>query len=195
MRFSEIYRSLRRAPFSERQAVSLWGVNGSGDDVTLPYFQSGWVNIADGQYTAGSPRAITAGTKAQVTIDSLGGATNRAYADGLHNDVWDDNRFKPAALGETYNIRLTCTMAQSSSGTGHYVTFDADIGTDQAPFVSASQSVPLLKGQGVDTVVTISAPFFCLDTFGRNGARLFITPSVDITAWGFAIFIQRTFTP
>ena len=48
---------------------------------------------------------------------------------------------------------------------------------------------------GVADGQDVAIPFFCLDTFGRNGARLFLTPSVDITAWGFAIFIQRTFTP
>lgn len=194
MRLSDIIQSIRPATFAEKTGARLAGVAG-GLDVTLPYPQAGWVNIADSQYTVGAPLTVLSGVKTQLTINGLGAATTRAYADGMHSDVWSDNRFKPFALGEAYNLRVTCTIAKSTSGTGHYVVFDADIGTDVAPFLSASQSVPLVKGQGVATLLTIAAPFFCLDTFGRNGARLFITPSTDITIWGAAIFIQRTFTP
>ena len=194
MRGSEIINAIRPAALAEKGRAFFMGV-ADGQDVAIRYFQAGWVNIADSQYTQGSPLAITANTKTQVTVNGLGAATNREYADGLHPTVWDANRFKPFARGEAYNIRLTFTMAQATSGTGHYISVDADIGTDVLPFIAASQSVPLLKGQGVPTLVTVAIPFFCLDTFGQNGARLFLTPSVDITAWGFAIFIQRTFTP
>ncbi len=192
---SNIIKALRPATLQERGQASIAGVLPSGEDVRLMYPYAGWINVADGQYTSGSPLAIASGVKTQITIDGLGAATNRAFADGLHVDVWSDNRFKPAAVGETYQFRLTCTVVQATSGTGHYVTFDADIGTDETPFLAASQSVPLIKGQGNPTLVTIAAPFFTLDTFGRNGCRLFLTPSVDITAYGFAIFLQRTFRP
>jgi hypothetical protein len=195
MRLSEIIRSLRPASFAEKTGAIVAGVTPAGDDVLLPYFQQGWVNIADAQYTVGSPLAIDGGVKTQITINGLGASTNTDYANGLGAGVWSDNKFKPGALGETYTVRLTCNVAQSSSGSGHFVEFEADIGTDQTPFISAAQSIPLNKGQGNATVITISAPFFCLDTFGRNGARLFITPSVDVTLWGAAIFIQRTFKP
>lgn len=195
MRISEIISSLRMASLSDKSGATIAGVTALGEDVRLPYIQGGWVNIVDSQYTSGSPLAIAGGSSGQVTINGLGTATNRTYADGLHDDVWSDNRFKPAALGEAYNLRVTLTAVQATSGTGHYVTFELDIGTDAVPFVSASQSVPLVKGQGVPTLITIAAPFFCLDTFGRNGARLFLKPSVDITVYGAAIFIQRTFAP
>lgn len=194
MRLSEIINAIRPATFAEKARATLAAV-ADGNDVAVPYPHSGWVNIADSQYTLGSPLAISAATKTQITVDGLGPTTNTTYADGMPASVWSDNRFKPSALGDAYNVRMTCTMAQATSGTGHYVTFDADIGTDETPFMASSQSIPLIKGQGVATLLTLSAPFFCLDTFGRNGARFYLTPSTDITAWGFAIFIQRTFTP
>lgn len=195
MRLSELIPSLRLASLRDKAGATVAGVTSSGEDVRLPYIHGGWVNVADSQYTSGSPLAITGGSSAQITINGLGAATNTTYADGMHSDVWSENRFKPFALGEAYTLRLTLTAVQATSGSGHYVTFEADIGTDAVPFISASQSVPLIKGQGVPTLITIAAPFFCLDTFGRNGARLFLRPSVDITAYGFAIFIQRTFQP
>lgn len=194
MRLSEIIRSLRPATFAEKSAAMICGVSG-GLDVALPYIQAGWVNVADGQYTSGAPLAITAGTKTQITIDGSGATTNTAYANGMHSGVWSDNRFKPAAVGECYNLRLTCIITQTTAGSGHYVTFDADIGTDEAPFMAASQSVPLIKGNGVATLMTVSSPFFTLGTFGLRGARLFLTPSVDVTLNNAAIFIQRTFKP
>jgi hypothetical protein len=194
MRLSEIIRSLRPATFAEKTLARVAGVSG-GIDVSLPYLQSGWVNVADSQYTVGSPLTITAGTRTRLTINGNGAATNRAFANGMPSDVWSDDKFKPSDIGECYNLRLTCTVTQTTSGTGTYATFEADIGTDGSPFIAATESVSLLKGQGVATQMTISAPFFTLDTFGRNGAKLYLTPSVDITAWGFALFIQRTFKP
>ena len=195
MRLSGIINALRPARFADKSGARLAAVTDTGEDVTVPYMQSGWVNIADGQYTSDAPLAVTAEAKTQIAIDGLGAATNRAYANGMHSDVWSDNRFKPSAVGEVYTVRLTLTVAQSSSGSGHFATFDADIGTDVAPFIAASQSIPLIKGQGVVTLITIAAPFFCLDTFGQRGARLYLTPSVGVTLWGAAIFIQRTFKP
>lgn len=194
MRLSEIIRTLRPATFSEKSSARVAGVSG-GIDVSLPYLQSGWVNVADGQYTVGSPLTITAGTRTRLTINGNGAATNRAFANGMPSDVWSDDKFKPSDIGECYNLRLTCTVTQTTSGTGTYVTFEADIGTDGSPFIAATESVSLLKGQGVATQMTISAPFFTLDTFGRNGARLYLTPSVDVSVYALAIFIQRTFKP
>lgn len=194
MRLSEIIRSLRPATLAEKSTARLAAVSG-GIDVSVPYPFAGWANFADSQYTPASPLAISAGVKTRLTIDGLGAATNTQYSNGMHSDVWSNDTFKPFAVGEAYNIRLTLTVSQESSGTGHFVTFEADIGAEGSPFVAASQSVPLTKGQDVDTLVTISAPFFCLDTFGMNGGRLYLIPSVDVTIHSAAIFIQRTFTP
>lgn len=194
MRLSEFIGRLRPARFQDKAGAFLWG-SANGEDVRLPYQQAGWFNLADGQYTSSAPLTILAGVKTQITIDGLGAATNVTYANGMAADVWSGNRLNPSDIGETYNVRLTFTVEQETSGTGHFVTVEADIGTDLVPFIAASQSVPLLKSQDSPTLVTQSYQFFCLDTFGRNGARLFITPSVDVTLYGAAIFIQRTFKP
>mgnify|MGYP000090661691 FL=1 len=194
MRLSEIIRSIRPATFAEKSLARIAGVSG-GVDVSLPYLQSGWVNVADSQYTAGSPLAITGGVRTQLTINGLGATTNKLFANGMPQDVWSDNRFKPSDIGECYNLRLTATVTQAQAGSGHHVTFEADIGTEEAPFIAASQSIPLNKGNGVPSLITISAPFFTLGTFGLNGARLFLTPSVNVTVHSMAIFIQRTFKP
>ena len=194
MRLSEIIRSIRPATFAEKSVARVAGVAG-GVDVSLPYIQAGWINSADSQYTAAAPRLILEGVRTQITIDGLGASTNLAYANGMSSDVWSGNIFRPADVGEVYNLRLTCSIAQTNAGTGRYVSFETDIGTVGVPFIAATQSIPLLKGQGVATQITISAPFFTLATFGLNGCKLYITPSADISFWNAAIFIQRTFKP
>lgn len=193
-RLSDIIQSIRPARFAEKAAARLAGVSG-GLDVTLPYIQAGWGNYADGQYLVGAPRTILSGVRAQITIDGLGATTNIAFVNGMHSDVWAGNIFRPADFGEVYNVRLTFTMAQTNAGSGQYAFFEADIGTPGVPFVTAAESVNLVKGQGVATISTIATQFFCLDTFGRNGCKLYLTPSTDITFWGAALFIQRTFKP
>lgn len=194
MRLSEFIRSIRPASIAERSRASVWGV-ADGVDVSMPYPYAGWINVADSQYTQGAPRTILSGVRTQLTVNGGGATTEMRFADGLPPDAWDGNKFKPVAVGEAYLLRVVCTVSQSTSGSGHYVTFEADIGTDAVPFVTAAQSVPLIKGQGLPTLVTVTGPFFCLETFGRNGMRVFVTPSTDITLWGAAIFIQRTFRP
>lgn len=194
MRLSELIKTLRPARFADKSGALLWGTS-NGQDVSLPYIQAGWVNVADGQYTQASPLSILANTKTQITIDGNGTTTNRNYANGMQADVWSDNRFKPSDIGECYTLRLTAVITQESSATGPFALFEADIGTDEVPFITAAQPVPLIKGQGNPTVLTIAAPFFTLATFGLRGARLFITPSVDVTLHSAAIFIQRTFKP
>lgn len=194
MRLSSIINALRPATLPEKTGALIAGVSG-GIDVSLPYVQAGWVNVADNQYTASSPLAISATTRTQITIDGLGATTNTAYANGMHQDVWSENKFKPAALGEAYNLRLSCVVTQTQSGSGHYATFEADIGTDEVPFLAATQSIPLVKGNGAATQMTVAAPFFTLNTFGQRGTRLFLTPSVNVTLHSAAIFIQRTFRP
>jgi hypothetical protein len=195
MRPSELIRSVQPASFADKDNARLIGVSDDGRDLALPYIQAGWVNVADGQYTQAAPLSFPAGVKTQITINGLGATTNKEYANGMSADVWSDDKFKPSAIGEVYNLRLTGIITSLSSATGTYATFDADIGTDEAPFIAASQSIPLIKGQGVPTIFTVSAPFFTLATFGVNGARLFLTSSVDVVAYNFAIFIQRTFKP
>jgi hypothetical protein len=194
MKLSELIPFLRPARFDEKAGAFVWGAT-NGNDVKLPYLQAGWVTVGDGQYTQGAPRAIAGNARTQITIDGLGAGTNRDYANGMHSDVWSGNRFNSAAVGETYTVSMTLTLAQSSGGSGHFATFDADIGTDQSPNILAAQSVALNKGQGQATLMTIAAPFVCMDDFGLRGARLFITPSVNVTMWGVSIFIQRTFKP
>lgn len=193
MRISEIIAQLRIASFPDKTGARSLGVTASGQDVALPYFQAGWVNIADSQYTAVSPLVILAGVRTQLTIDGLGAATNRTYANGLHPDVWSGNVFKPAALGDTYALRWTATLAHGGAGTGEFATLEMDIGGSIG--VAAVKRINLTKGVGIDDRVTLDLALFCLDTFGANGGKLYLTPSADTEVHSQAIFIQRTFTP
>ncbi len=193
MRLSEILRALRPASFAEKTGARLLGVSSGGQDLSLPYFQAGWVNLADSQYTPAAPLVIAAGVRTQLTVNALGAATNRTYANGLHVDVWSGNVFRPAVLGETYKIRWTATVSHDGAGTAEYATLEMDIGGSVG--VTAAKRISLTKGVGVEDKLSLDFTLFCLDTFGKNGGRLYLTPSADVEVHSQALFIQRTFTP
>lgn len=166
-------------------------VHVDGDDYLMP-FDGGWVNYADATHTVGSPQEIAGAATGQYTVDGSGAGTNTEFAGRMGAAVWQNSTLSPAMFGDCYTLRLTCSVSQDAVGTGHYIDFILRIGTGYAQ--NASQyRWPLIKGQGVTDLVSIVLPIFTLGTFGLSGGRLYIAPSHDVSIWGKALFIQRTF--
>lgn len=164
-----------------------------GNEEARVPFNGGWLNYADATHTEGSPEAIAADTPTQLTIDGAGASSVDEYRRGVNTDVWSDNTFRPASIGETYIIRVTMKVAKSTSS-DTTVELDLGIGSGYSTII-ADERKPLTKGQGVTDNLSFVFPVFCLGTFGLNGGRFFINATNGITVWSKAIFVQRMFTP
>jgi len=164
-----------------------------GQEYLYP-LNGGWVNIADGQHTVGSPQAIVGGTKTHFTADGLGATTDRRFNRKLSPDVWEGSTFAPRSVGDAYTVRLTFLLSTSSNTSGQFIDVSLGIGSGWNTIVAQVRD-PLVKSQGVVDFFTISLPIFCLETFGNFGGRFYLTPSHDCTVWNKAVFIQRTFAP
>lgn len=154
----------------------------------------GWVNLVDATHTLASPQSIVGGTKTLYTVDGLGAATDLRYGRRMATDAWAGNAFAPRSVGDCYTIRLTFTLAPTTTASGQSVEVDLGIGTGWNTNVF-SQIIPIVKAQGVADLFSIVVPIFCLEMFGNHGGRFYITPSHDCDIYGKAIFIQRTFAP
>jgi hypothetical protein len=194
----DLWPSIRPSNVSERVGVETI-IFKDGVPLRAPY-NGGWVNLVDSEYPGVGEdeetgrEAIDADETVQYTVDGLDPATNVEYCGCLGPNVWQDSVFSPAAIGDTYMIRLTFTASSLTSATGQFLNVTLGIGADYETVV-ADVSVALNKGQDVDTLVSVVLPIFCLDTFCLQGGKFFITPSNDIEIWNKAIFIQRTYHP
>lgn len=167
-------------------------INLDGEEVQAP-FNGGWLNFADSTHTEGSPQAVSADTSTLLTIDGLGGGSVQQFRRGIGADVWSGNTLRPAAVRESYIIRVTMKVAKATSN-ATTLELDLGIGTDWGVII-ADERKPLTKGQGITDNLSFTFPIYCLDTFAQQGGRFYLLASENVTVWAKSIFIQRLFTP
>lgn len=154
----------------------------------------GWVYVSDSVHTTGSRQAITAGTRTQITIDGLGSDTELSYIDTLPTDIWGSNAINANTVGDAFSTRFQVTFVPTVVAEG-YVDIELDIGTGGSPIVILKRTQLLTKGNGIEQPFNAGLPIFTLATFVANGGRLYVTPSINISMFGKALFLNRTFSP
>lgn len=150
----------------------------------------GWANYSDSQYTAVSPLSITAGSRTLITNNTGGTSTNETYLNES-SSLWENDALYPVAVGDTYDVRVSFYCVPSSNDQD--ITLDLDIGTGGSSIKIYEETRRMLKGAGQVNSFVFAIPIFALDTFFANKGRFYITPSSNITFYGCAIFITKTF--
>lgn len=153
----------------------------------------GWVYYKDSVHTDDSRQTIAATTRTLFTVDGLASSTETSYRDTLPTDVWSSNTINPAAIGESYSIRIDIRVAPTVTGDG-YIELDLDIGSG-SPIKIVESRQDLQKGNGITHKFTAGFPIFCLTTFNTNGGKFYLTPSINCEVWNRGVFIQRTYSP
>jgi hypothetical protein len=153
--------------------------------------QHGWKFYLDGQYTSGSPRSITAGTKTQVTIN--GALETIGHPPGLP-DCWNiaTNRLIPPALNGFGIVRFALTGATTHTQVSK-IEFELDVGGTAG--VIYKETLVFSRGQNQPQSFNIVMPLFCGADFVANGGILYITPEHSGTFWEFAITAVQIYTP
>lgn len=154
----------------------------------------GWVWIVDSEHTSSNKQSISSDTRTQLTIDGLGADSFSDYRDGLPADIWSNDKFNPAAVGESYLIRLQFMLTQTQGGNNHYADISLDIGDGDSNIIWDS-TYSMIKGQGVEAFVTFAIPVFVREGFYTNGGRFFIEATRNIDIWDRRIMIQRLSMP
>lgn len=156
----------------------------------------GWAYWFDSVHTDVSPQTITAGTRTLLTVDGLGTTTELSNLHTVPSTVWDTSTstMQPTAVGEEYDVRVAFTAIPTTVSQGEYLTLELDIGSGSQINI-ITETLPLLKGSGVNNVFSRPLDVFCLTTFNTNGGKFYVTPSVNMDLHSKSIKISRKFKP
>lgn len=135
--------------------------------------------------------AVSANQRTLVTIDGgAGSITSYLPTAGIQ---WTANEHRGAVVGDSFTWRLNFNASkQGGSGTA-YILAEMDIGDGSGPIIAAQEVA--LRSDSASHPLTFNFHGYSLDTFVANGARFYITPSVNVSVWGKSVFIRREFTP
>ena len=158
----------------------------------IPQTTNGWAIYYDSQYTIDDQLSIAAETRTMVTIDALGSLTNKTQIPNGVSDFWDAsiNKVTPVNVGDSYDLRLDFVADPQSNTESVLVELDIGDGNPSVVIVALNATFPEQQPQEV----SVSFPFFSLETFINNGGSIYITPSSNFTFYNFSIFIKRDYT-
>ncbi|MCA6480571.1 MAG: hypothetical protein IM557_08220 [Chitinophagaceae bacterium] len=149
----------------------------------------GWNDIHDSLYTSGSPRAISSGTRTQITNNALDAQTDITRLGALWSTV--NNNFLINDLNALYLIRVNCKItAAASAGTPYTALFELQ--SAAGPTVVAGQTVFV---KGGSTINQVSFPFVIPMRTDINNQTLtvFITPDTNINIYDVEFVVQRNY--
>jgi hypothetical protein len=154
------------------------------------YHKEGWGFYADAA-SALEANAITipAGTRTLITIDGgTGSITDYVSNTGI---VWEGNEHRGIGVGDSFSIRLSFRAKKQGGAGTAYLLVEQDIG-DGTNIIAAQEQA--LRADSVGHPFTFNFLVYSLATYQTNGARFYITPSVEIQMWAKGIFIRKDFT-
>lgn len=150
----------------------------------------GWADIADSQYTSGSPRAISANTRTLITNNALGSQTNQTRLD----TNWDttNSQFLIDDLNAFYIMRLNCKMAAvAAAGTPYVAKFEVESGNGSTVISGYTQ---IIKGGSYTNLITVPGMLYVGSFINNYPLKLYVTPDTNITMWDIGFVLQRTYT-
>lgn len=149
----------------------------------------GWNDIHDSLYTSGSPRAITSGTRTQLTNNALDASTDVSRLGAIWSTV--NNNFLIDDLNALYIIRVNCRITASAAASSPYICL-FELQSAAGSTVVAGQTVFIKGGSNVNQV---SFPFVIPMKSAINNQTLtiFVTPDTNINLYDTEFLIQRNY--
>ena len=149
----------------------------------------GWNDIHDSLYTSGSPRAISSGTRTQITNNALDAQTDTTRLGALWSTV--NNNFLINDLNALYLIRINCKITAAAAASSPYIAL-FELQSAAGSTVVAGQTVFIKGGSNVNHV---SFPFVVPMKTSINNQTLtvFITPDTNINIYDIEFVVQRNY--
>ena len=149
----------------------------------------GWNDIADSLYTAGSPRAIAATTRTQLTNNGAAPQTDTSRLGA----IWDtgNNQFLINDLNAVYVARIKMKVkAAAGAGTPYMVKFEAE-SSNGPTVVSATDYV--IKGGGYENDITHTTFLYSGSFINNYPLKVYVTADTPITLYNLGFVIQRIY--
>jgi len=134
-------------------------------------------------------------TPSKLIVDGGGSTSNSDHLPldirGI-SELWDttNNKLLPISSGDGYTIRIDLEIT-SKTGSPTELILDLDISGGAAPTIVVVERI-ISTGKTPPYMVSVSFPYFTLDTFKTNGGQLFLsTDSGSVSLTNRQISIHR----
>lgn len=149
----------------------------------------GWNDIADNQYTSGSPLAIAATTRTLIPNNGLSSQTDTTRL----GSIWDttNKQFLINDLNALYLVRLNCKVkAAAAAGTPYIVKFEME--SSSGPTVVTSTDC-FLKGGSYENSIAHNFIYCNVASINNQPLKLYITADTAISLYSIDFVVQRLY--
>lgn len=149
----------------------------------------GWNDIADNQYTSGSPRSISSGVRTQLTNNGLAAQTDTSRLGALWNT--STNQFLVNDLNAFYTVRLDFKVkAAAASGTPYIVLIETESANGPTVISGNTQTI---KGGNYENIISVNKGIYIGSFINNYALKLFVTPDTNITLYDIGFVIHRNY--
>lgn len=152
--------------------------------------QMGWALYNDAA-TALEVNQVTvpANTRSLITIDGgAGSILTHVNGSGIQ---WTNNAHRNNNVGDSFSIRLQFRAQKSGSAGTAYLLVEQDIGSGPPQIIAAQEQA--LRADFADHPFTFNFLVYALQTYRDNGARFYLTSSVNVDVWQKSVLIRKDF--
>lgn len=149
----------------------------------------GWNDIADNQYTSGSPLAISANTR---TLLPNNGTASQSDSSRL-GSIWipASSKFLINDLNAVYMARINIkATAAAAAGTPYVMKFEAE--SANGPTV-ISGSTHIMKGGGYVNMLAFSTMFYVGSFINNYDLKIYVTPDTNVNIYDIGFVIHRAY--
>lgn len=149
----------------------------------------GWNDIADSQYTLGSPRAVGSATRTLLTNNALAGQTNTTRLGSIWNT--GTSKFLINDLNAAYLFRVSMKVkAAAAAGTPYVVKLEYQ--SDNGPTVILAHDM-VIKGGGYENDVTFTDLLYSGSFINNQALALYVTADTAITLYNVGFVVERVY--
>ena len=149
----------------------------------------GWNDISDSLYTSGSPRAIVAATRTQLTNNATAAQTDTSRLGTLWNA--GSSLFLINDLNAVYSLRVAMkATAAAAAGTPYIMLIELQ--SDSGSLVFASSTLTM-KGGGSINHLHFNTSFYLGSSINNTNLKLFITPDTNTNIYETGFLLSRTY--
>lgn len=149
----------------------------------------GWNDIADNQYTSGSPLAITATTKTLVPNNGLGTQTDTTRLGAL----WQtgSSKFVINDLNASFTLRLNFkATAAAAAGTPYTILVSMEGGNPAVEFAAFNG---FIKGGGYVNKFSVTLPFYVGTYVNNTDIKVYLTPDTAVNVYDIGFLLKRNY--
>lgn len=149
----------------------------------------GWNDIADSQYTSGSPRSISASVRTLLTNNALATQTDTSRLGTIWNT--GSSYFQVNDLNGLYIVRtqFKCKAA-AAAGTPYVIKLELE--TSNGPTV-ISVNDQFIKGGSYENGVSFTTAIYLGSFINNTQLKVYLTPDTNVTVYDIGFVVSRTY--